>query len=386
MAITYAYPIAQPASPDLLVATKFFIVGEKTILKTVSFTVQSLVTLAVTQAAEAAALLYATIGDLNLKANIASPTFTGFIKSPSFEKIGGLPNQFLMADGSVSAGGGYAFPTLQQVLSAGPNATIGATITTSGDNKVSIKGVAGVDNEPTNSIAILGQNTGYGVAIKGTSQGTAIVGESAEGYGLYGTGYGAGVYGQGGTYGVHGQSSMTGVYGSGSIGVQADSDYVSFYTFLQPNSVGLLINTITSTNPNADAIQVITDDDYVMRVNRQGDIYANSFIKKNGSADEFLMANGTVSFMPTLQQVTNLNATTTKAITAPSFKHPNGLATQYLMANGSTSTGAAINNADYVRNTTDIYTPTPKIDQIVTLSASQYASATKLDSTLYIII
>ena len=123
-----------------------------------------------------------------------------------------------------------------------------------------------------------------------------------------------------------------------------------------------------------------------MRVNRQGDIYANSFIKKNGSVDEFLMADGTVSFMPTLQQVTNLSATTTKTITAPSFKHPNGLGTQYLMANGSTTTGVPINNADYVRNTTDIYTPTPKIDQIVTLSASQYASATKLDSTLYIII
>ena len=386
MAITYAYPTAPPASPDLLVATKFFIVGEKTILKTVSFTVQSLVTLAVTQAAEAASLLYATIGDLNLKANIASPTFTGFIKSPSFEKIGGLPNQFLMADGSVSAGGGYAFPTLQQVLSAGPNATIGATITTSGDNKVSIKGVVDVGNEPTNSIAILGQNSGYGVAIKGTSQGNAIIGTSAEGYGLYGIGGISGVFGSGGTYGVHGQSSTTGVYGSGGIGVQAESDYVSFYTFLQPNSVGLIINTITSTNPNADAIQVVTDDTNVMKVNRQGDIYANSFIKKNGSPNEFLMADGTISIMPTLQQVTTSSPTTTIGIIAPSFRHPNGLGTQYLMANGTTTTGPAVNNADYVRNTSDIYTPTPKIDQIVTLSASQYASATKLDSTLYIII
>ena len=46
----------------------------------------------------------------------------------------------------------------------------------------------------------------------------------------------------------------------------------------------------------------------------------------------------------------------------------------------------SINNADYVRNTDDIYTATAKITQIITLDATQYAAATKLDSTLYIII
>jgi len=46
----------------------------------------------------------------------------------------------------------------------------------------------------------------------------------------------------------------------------------------------------------------------------------------------------------------------------------------------------SINNADYVRNTDDIYTATAKITQIITLDAAQYAAATKLSSTLYIII
>jgi hypothetical protein len=47
---------------------------------------------------------------------------------------------------------------------------------------------------------------------------------------------------------------------------------------------------------------------------------------------------------------------------------------------------AGINNADFVRNTDDIYTATPKITQIITLDAAQYAAATKVNSTLYIII
>ncbi len=45
MAITYAYPVAQPANRDLLLATKFIQVGEKTTLKTVTFTVSSLAAL-----------------------------------------------------------------------------------------------------------------------------------------------------------------------------------------------------------------------------------------------------------------------------------------------------------------------------------------------------
>jgi hypothetical protein len=90
--------------------------------------------------------------------------------------------------------------------------------------------------------------------------------------------------------------------------------------------------------------------------------------------------------IPTLQQVTAAGPNTTLNITANSFIKSGGLGTEYLMANGTTTNSAGINNADYVRNTDDIYTATPKITQIVTLDAAQYATATKLDSTLYIII
>ena len=90
--------------------------------------------------------------------------------------------------------------------------------------------------------------------------------------------------------------------------------------------------------------------------------------------------------IPTLQQVTTAGPNTTLDITANSFIKSDGLGTEYLMADGTTTNSAGINNADYVRNTDDIYTATPKITQIVTLDAAQYAAATKLDSTLYIII
>ena len=45
-----------------------------------------------------------------------------------------------------------------------------------------------------------------------------------------------------------------------------------------------------------------------------------------------------------------------------------------------------INAADYVKNTEDIFLPTPKITQIVTLSSAQYTSTVKVASTMYIII
>ena len=53
---------------------------------------------------------------------------------------------------------------------------------------------------------------------------------------------------------------------------------------------------------------------------------------------------------------------------------------------GAQGPSGTINDGDYVKNTADIFTPTPKITQIVTLSAAQYATAIKSDSTIYIII
>ncbi len=47
---------------------------------------------------------------------------------------------------------------------------------------------------------------------------------------------------------------------------------------------------------------------------------------------------------------------------------------------------SSIDNSNYVRNTADTFTSTQKVLQIVTLTASQYASITPNSSTIYIIL
>ena len=53
---------------------------------------------------------------------------------------------------------------------------------------------------------------------------------------------------------------------------------------------------------------------------------------------------------------------------------------------GDPGPSGTINEGDYVKNTADVFVPTPKITQIVTLSLAQYTAAIKSNSTLYIII
>lgn len=53
----------------------------------------------------------------------------------------------------------------------------------------------------------------------------------------------------------------------------------------------------------------------VFKVNNDGDVTAKSFNKTGGSSSEYLMANGSISTMPNLQQVTTAGAVTDKTIT-----------------------------------------------------------------------
>ena len=53
---------------------------------------------------------------------------------------------------------------------------------------------------------------------------------------------------------------------------------------------------------------------------------------------------------------------------------------------GIPGTDASVNNDEYVRNTTDTFTSTQKVLQIVTLSASEYAGITPNSSTIYVIL
>lgn len=111
MAIVYSYPIASPELQDLLVGTEMAIQGGEGAPRTRTFTIGSVVDL-VTPA-------------LNLKANIASPTFTGVVTSPSFVRTSGTPTQFLMADGSVTIGNGGVYSYEIHVSQVDGNDTTG---------------------------------------------------------------------------------------------------------------------------------------------------------------------------------------------------------------------------------------------------------------------
>ena len=152
MAITYSYPTATPEIQDLLVGTEMAVQGGEDAPRTRTFTVGSIIGLLTPalnlKANIASPTFTGTVGGitkamvglsnvdnttdllkpistatqtaLNLKANIASPTFTGVVTSPSFFKTGGLVTQYLMADGSTST-----MPTLQQITTAGATTTSG---------------------------------------------------------------------------------------------------------------------------------------------------------------------------------------------------------------------------------------------------------------------
>jgi len=116
MAIIYSYPYATVTAADNLLGTQYDVDG----LPTKSFSVQDLVDLTVSEVTPA----------LNLKANIASPTFTGVVTSPIFVKTGGTSTQYLMADGTTTT-----LPTLQQVVTAG-NSIDTSTIIIDNNNPV----------------------------------------------------------------------------------------------------------------------------------------------------------------------------------------------------------------------------------------------------------
>ena len=128
MAIVYSYPTAVPESQDLLMGVEMAVQGGEGTPRTKTFTIGSVTQLAVTEAADSAAELYATITSVDLKADLTGATFTGDIIAPAFIKEDGLSTEYLMADGSTFTGGGeYAFPTLQQVTTTGPTTTTDIT-------------------------------------------------------------------------------------------------------------------------------------------------------------------------------------------------------------------------------------------------------------------
>jgi len=67
MAIVYSYPTAVPEVQDLLIGTEMAVQGGEGTPRTKTFTIGSVTQLAVTEAADSAAELYATIASVDLK-------------------------------------------------------------------------------------------------------------------------------------------------------------------------------------------------------------------------------------------------------------------------------------------------------------------------------
>ena len=97
--------------------------------------------------------IMANTNALAIKANVASPTFTGIVTAPSFVKTGGLSTQYLMADGSVSSGGGVLATASSSTLGGvkvGSNLSIdGSGVLSVNINAGSISGTVALANGGT---------------------------------------------------------------------------------------------------------------------------------------------------------------------------------------------------------------------------------------------
>ena len=312
MAVTYAYPTTTPELQDLLIGTEIASQGGEDAPRTRTFTMQSVVDLATATFIASSSNLYApklnpvfsgtvtgvtkamvglsnvdnttdeskpistaTQTALNLKANIATPTFTGLVTAQGFKTPTGTNAQFLMADGTTTTGASYTVPTLQQVTTAGP--TSNKTITLS-------------PTSFTPGLVINGFYPDEGLLVlNSTSNGTGLKSAFVDGNGIYvsGTtlGVGAGIYIEAGGGPALIASSVSDT--AGTFNTQTGSTIAVF------KKAGVVKASISG----------------------DGNVTANSFVKSLGTSAQYLMANGDTTTMPTLQQVTTANATATNTIT-----------------------------------------------------------------------
>ena len=253
MAIVYSYPTATPELQDLLIGTEMAVQGGEDAPRTRTFTIGSIIGLAESSAAG----IYATITSVNLKANIASPTFTGVVTSPSFVKLGGSSAQYLMADGDTTT-----MPTLQQVTTA--NATTTNTITINKTTDQSALIITGSASDPVSSLISL--TAGGGVCLKADGGGggySAIEGYSTSGYGIYGrSDFSAGVAGQSADgVGVAGGSvngnggSFSSVYGT-ALRADVNSGTALVVIGSSPGAVGTIVSSSQGINVTKGGISI----------------------------------------------------------------------------------------------------------------------------------
>lgn len=294
MAITYSYPKATPEIQDLLIGTEMAVQGGEDAPRTRTFTVGSIIDLAVISFVNSSSNIYApklnpvfsgtvtgvtkamvglsnvdnttdllkpistaTQTALNLKANIASPTFTGVVTTNTI------------------------------------------TVATTSDNVVALN----VDASGTNSTGI-SSNSNY-IGVKGIStEGKAIEGSSYSGIGVYGSSY-SGV-----------GASVFSYLGRG-IEVYCNGNNIpSVEVNLGNTNRGLVINSGTSSTGYPILIDKNGVDKLV--VNQEGELTATKLIKQGGLSSEYLMADGNAR----VHTVTNSTQTTAFTVTTLNSVYP----------------------------------------------------------------
>ena len=370
MAIVYSYPIATPELQDLLIGTELAIQGGEDTPRTRTFTIGSIVEL-VTPALDLKANIESptftgTVGGitkemvglpnvdnttdllkpistetqsaLDLKADLVGATFTGDIYATAFIREGGLSTQYLMANGTTFTGSGeYAFPTLDQVTTAGPITTndieANSFSITGGTTAQFLKANGDIDsNAYITSAALAPYITSAALAPY-----VPYTGATADlNLGDYYLTANAAMFNGSGSFGGHIALKQNGVISSysgyatlSSIGVNKLNIYygeVANYSTELDNS--LLTESRTYKFPDASGILALTSNipsvtGYVpytgattnVDLGSTNTITANSFVKSGGSPTAYLMANGGTSTMPTLAQITAAGAITTSTIT-----------------------------------------------------------------------
>lgn len=212
-------------------------------------------------------------------------TFATDLIANSIIKAGGSGNQFLMANGTTST-----TPTLQQVTDAENTIIVDAAV------------AKGIDITLSNNSTVY-QN---GIIITVPAQ----TGE----YPQYNPAPDAFI-----AY-LNGQNPWTLVGNPvGFVSDMSNADNIGFIAQLNENSsnsTGYLARSYNAHTGNLYEGIKYTDGNpsEVFKVDSDGDVTAKSFFKTGGTSSQYLMANGTTSTMPTLQQVTDAGAITNDTI------------------------------------------------------------------------
>jgi hypothetical protein len=263
----------------------------------------------------------AALTDLNNYAPINSPTFTGTVTSPQFVLIGGLPTQYLMADGStsnVTAKNLFSTDINVNGLNIGKgrgaietNTSIGLNVLSSntsgyfnagiGDNVLS-KNTTGFENTALGHIAMLNNTTG--------SFNTAIGKESLARNTIGGSNTAIGVNSlvsniNGGTNIAIGNNSLfNNVSGNNNTGVgfgalvlnQTGSTLTAIGKDADVSVDGLTNAIAIGYNAKVGASNTIQlGNNSITSVKTNGVVTASGYIVSGGTSSQYLMADGSVS-------------------------------------------------------------------------------------------